>query len=67
MVELKSGETYNGILKSIDKFMNIKLINAILTDPRGEIFREIKEVYIRGNVIKYFTLEEHAIKKLEGT
>lgn len=47
--------------------MNIKLCQAVLTDPKGEIFRDIREVYIRGNVVKYFTLEEHAIKKIQGT
>ncbi len=35
MIELKSGETYNGILRAIDKFMNIKLVDAVLTDARG--------------------------------
>ena len=67
MVEVKSGETFNGILKGIDKFMNIKLADAILTDPKGELFHSIKEVYIRGNTIKYFNLENTALKKIEGT
>jgi small nuclear ribonucleoprotein (snRNP)-like protein len=32
MVELKSGETYNGTLKGVDKFMNIQMENCIRTD-----------------------------------
>lgn len=28
MVELKSGDTYNGALESIDKYMNIKLTDV---------------------------------------
>lgn len=29
MVELKSGDTYNGFLEDLDKFMNIKLSEVI--------------------------------------
>ena len=64
MVEVKSGETYNGILKAVDKFMNIKLADAVLTNSKGEVFHSIKEVYIRGNTLKYFTLEDTALKKI---
>lgn len=32
MVELKSGETYNGVIKGVDKFTNIKMEAAVLTD-----------------------------------
>lgn len=31
MVELKSGDTYNGVLEDIDKFMNIKLTDVTFT------------------------------------
>lgn len=67
MIELKSGETYNGILKAVDKFMNIKMENAYLTDPKAEVFHSVGEVWIRGNVIKYFFMDDSAIKKIEGT
>jgi len=30
MVELKSGDTYNGVLENVDKFMNIKIKDVIL-------------------------------------
>jgi small nuclear ribonucleoprotein (snRNP)-like protein len=32
MIELKSGETYNGTLRGVDKFMNIKMESAVLND-----------------------------------
>ena len=32
MVELKSGESYNGILRGVDKFTNIKLESATISD-----------------------------------
>jgi hypothetical protein len=32
MVELKSGETYNGTIKAVDKFTNIKMEAANLSD-----------------------------------
>lgn len=55
--------------------MNIKMDNCIRTDAvifcsllkKGEVFHEVKEVYIRGNVLKYFTLENETLKKIEGT
>lgn len=31
MIEVKSGDTYTGTLENIDRFMNIKLIDAIMT------------------------------------
>lgn len=64
MVEVKTGETYNGILKAVDKFMNIKLADAVLTSPNGDVFHSIKEAYIRGNTLKYFTLENTSLKKI---
>ncbi|MCL4125618.1 UNVERIFIED_CONTAM: hypothetical protein GTU68_026881 [Idotea baltica] len=67
MVEVKSGETYNGILMGVDKYMNLKLADAILTNSGGTKFHQIKEVYIRGNTLKYFNLDDSSIKKIEGT
>lgn len=67
MVEVKTGDTYNGILMGVDKFMNIKLADAILTDSKGEKFHQIREVYIRGNTLKYFTLHPTALQKIQTT
>jgi len=51
LVELKSGETYNGHLVDCDTFMNVTLRDVYLTSPDGEKFWKLKEVYIRGNVV----------------
>lgn len=55
-VEVKSGDTFNGILEFIDKFMNIKLLTVIQTSKDGETFHSFKEMMIKGNSIKYFRL-----------
>lgn len=47
--------------------MNIKLVDAVLTNQTGNRFHQIKEIYIRGNTIKYCSLDESALKKIEGT
>jgi len=31
---------------------------------KGEIFHSVKEVYVRGNTIKYFTIDDDVIKKI---
>ena len=67
MVEVKSGETYYGVMKGVDKHMNIKLAEAYLTDKAGEHFHEISEVYIRGNTIKYFRMDPSTLQKIENT
>jgi U6 snRNA-associated Sm-like protein LSm4 len=38
LVELKSGDTYNGILDGIDKFMNIKLSKVIFSSKDSTKF-----------------------------
>jgi small nuclear ribonucleoprotein (snRNP)-like protein len=32
MIELKSGEVFNGILSGVDKFMNVKIEKAYIND-----------------------------------
>lgn len=63
MVELKSGECFNGYLSKVDYFMNIKLTEVIHTDPTGESFRRVDECFIRGNQIKYIKVTPEAIQK----
>lgn len=58
MVETKTGETYNGTLKAIDGHMNIQLENVVLTNKDGTRFHKIKELYLRGNCLKYFRMNE---------
>lgn len=41
MVELKSGETYNGILSSADYYMNMKLTDVTITSASGDRFFKV--------------------------
>jgi small nuclear ribonucleoprotein (snRNP)-like protein len=36
MVDLKNGETINGTLDIMDKFMNLKINNAVITSKDGD-------------------------------
>lgn len=62
LVELKNGETYNGILVSCDNWMNISLKDVISTSRDGQIFHKMTEVYIRGSIIKYLRIPDDVIK-----
>ncbi|KAK4474638.1 hypothetical protein MN116_001773 [Schistosoma mekongi] len=52
LVELKSGETYNGHLVACDDWMNIHLKEVICTSRDGDRFWKMPECYIRGSIIK---------------
>lgn len=56
LVELKNGETYNGHMIACDNFMNITLRDVILTAPDGDKFYQMKEVYLKGNVVSALRL-----------
>lgn len=56
LVELKNGETYNGHMIACDNFMNITLRDVILTAPDGDKFYQMKEVYLKGNVVRSLCL-----------
>lgn len=56
LVELKNGETYNGHMIACDNFMNITLRDVILTAPDGDKFYQMKEVYLKGNVVSALPL-----------
>lgn len=49
LVELKNGETLNGILLNCDTWMNLTLKEVVQTDPEGKTFHRLPEVYVRGN------------------
>lgn len=57
-MELKNGETLNGVLTNCDSWMNLTLSDVIQTSPNGEEFTKVAEIYIRGNHIKYLRLPE---------
>lgn len=65
MVELKNGETYNGILFSSDVWMNLHLKDVVLTSSAGDKFWKINECFIRGNTIKYLRVPEEIAEKVK--
>jgi U6 snRNA-associated Sm-like protein LSm4 len=61
LVELKSGETYNGTLVSCDSWMNLMLKEVIATSRDAKKFWQLNEIYIRGNNIKYLRIPEEVL------
>ncbi|GMK59999.1 hypothetical protein CspeluHIS016_0902160 [Cutaneotrichosporon spelunceum] len=58
LVELKNGVTFNGHLVDCDNFMNVTLREVYETSADGERFWKMKEMFIKGNVIKYFRIAD---------
>ena len=63
MVDLKNGETLEGTLDCIDKFMNLKIKNAILTSKDADKFFNEPEVYIKGTCLKSIRLVDGLLEK----
>ena len=63
LVELKNGEAYNGKMDSCDTWMNIHLKEVICTSKDGESFWRMREVFIRGNTIKYIRVPDDTLGK----
>lgn len=61
LIELKSGDTYNGRLINCDSWMNINLIDVICTSKEGTKFWKMSECYIRGSSIKFLRLPEDMV------
>lgn len=55
---MKNGETINGTLVNCDSWMNLTLSDVIQSFNDGESFHKLKEIYIRGNHIKYLRMNE---------
>jgi U6 snRNA-associated Sm-like protein LSm4 len=51
LVELKSGETLNGLLVNCDTWMNVTLKEVIQTSADGDKFMRLPEIYIRGSTV----------------
>ncbi|BFZ55427.1 hypothetical protein PYCC9005_002468 [Savitreella phatthalungensis] len=64
LVELKSGETFNGHLLQCDNYMNLTLREVIQTNRDGNKFHRLAEVYIRGNNIKYLRIPDDVVDKV---
>ncbi|TPP60272.1 LSM4 U6 small nuclear RNA and mRNA degradation-associated [Fasciola gigantica] len=65
LVELKSGETYNGHLVACDDWMNVHLKEVICTSRDGDRFWKMPECYIRGSIIKYLRIPDDVIDKVK--
>ncbi|KAG8459024.1 hypothetical protein KFE25_006569 [Diacronema lutheri] len=61
LVELKTGETYNGFLAGCDGWMNLQIKEAICTARDGDRFWRMAEVLVRGNNIKYVRIPDEVI------
>ncbi|KAI3420991.1 hypothetical protein GPALN_014618 [Globodera pallida] len=61
LIELKNGETYNGMLVACDSWMNVHLRDAICTSKEGDRFVKIPEVYVRGSTIKYLRIPDEVV------
>lgn len=52
LVELKNGVTFNGHLVECDNFMNVTLREVYQTSADGERFFKMKEMFIKGNIVR---------------
>jgi len=51
LVELKSGETLNGVLLNCDTWMNLTLKEVVQTSADGDKFWRLPEIYVRGSTV----------------
>lgn len=49
MVELKDGTTLNGLLNTVDTYMNVILNEVVQTNADATVFERMPEVFARGN------------------
>lgn len=64
LVQIKNGDSINGILDKMDTFMNLKILNAIYTNKEGTKFYKANEIFIRGNNISAINFEEHLLNEI---
>lgn len=55
LVELKDGTTLNGMLEKVDTYMNVILKEVVETNPDGDKFTRLAEVFARGNNVRHGT------------
>jgi U6 snRNA-associated Sm-like protein LSm4 len=53
LVELKSGETLNGLLVNCDTWMNLTLKEVVQTSADGDKFMRLPEIYVRGSTVSF--------------
>ena len=61
LVELKSGETYSGVLAECDGWMNMHMRDAVLTSKDGDKFWRVPACFIRGNNVKTIRVPDEVI------
>jgi len=61
LVELKSGETLNGLLVNCDTWMNLTLKEVVQTSADGDKFMRLPEIYVRGSTIKYLRVPDEIV------
>ena len=61
LVELKNGETYNGVLQNCDPYMNMNLQNVVCTSRDADKFWKMPHCYIRGNSIRYLCMQDEVL------
>ena len=54
LVELKSGETLNGLLVNCDTWMNLTLREVVQTSADGDKFMRLPEIYVRGSTVSRY-------------
>lgn len=64
LVELKNGETLNGHLINCDNWMNLTLKEVVQTNPEGDRFFRLPEVYVRGNNVRSSWLKEYGTSRM---
>ena len=64
LIELKTGDTYNGTLVDCDNWMNLNLREVVHTSKDGAKFWKMDTCYVRGSQIKYLRMEEDIIDKV---
>lgn len=65
-VQLKSGDTINGTLINIDIFLNVKIKDAVYSNKSKNTLKTLPEIYIRGNNICSFKLENNLIEQVKA-
>ncbi|KAI3406544.2 hypothetical protein KGF56_000676 [Candida oxycetoniae] len=65
LIELKTGETYNGNLTNCDSWMNLTLHDVVQTNSSGDKFEKISEIYIRGMHIKYLRIPDQIMDQVK--
>lgn len=60
-MEVKNGETFNGVLLKCDIWMNLHLSEVIQTSADGNRFWKLAETFIRGSTIKFVRLPEEVM------